>query len=269
MLDNVYEISNFPLEKQRAAARASRRIGLGLTGLADALIMLGIKYDTPRAREIAGEAMRAICHSAYRASIALAREKGRFPLYREAQYAASDFIAQLPSDIVCDIRRDGIRNSHLTAIAPAGTISLLAGNVSSGLEPAFAADFQRSVRLVDGTLKTMRVTDYACARYRERERGEAHDTLPPAFMAFADVDPAAQLAMQAALQPHVDNSISKTVSVPADYAFERFSGLYQEAYDLGLKGCTTYRPAEVRGAILQRTQPEGAPQCCSTDREAD
>jgi ribonucleoside-diphosphate reductase alpha chain len=267
MLDNVYEISNFPLEKQRAAARASRRIGLGLTGLADALIMLGIRYDTARAREIAGEAMRTICHSAYRASIALAREKGRFPLYREAQYTASDFIAQLPSDIVCDIRRDGIRNSHLTAIAPAGTISLLAGNVSSGLEPAFAADFQRSVRLVDGTLKTMRVTDYACARYRER--GEAHDALPPAFMALADVDPAAQLAMQAALQPHVDNSISKTVSVPADYDFERFSRLYQQAYDLGLKGCTTYRPAKVRGAVLQAAALEGAPQCCSVEREAD
>ena len=267
MLDNVYEISNFPLEKQRAAARASRRIGLGITGLADALMMLGVRYDAARAHELAGDAMRTICHSAYRASIALAREKGRFPLFRDAEYTASEFVAQLPRDIVAEVRRHGIRNSHLTAIAPAGTISLLAGNVSSGLEPAYAADFQRSVRLVDGTLTTMRVTDYACARYRER--GEAHDALPSAFMPLADVDPAAQLAMQAALQPYVDNSISKTVSVPADYAFERFSGLYQQAYDLGLKGCTTYRPAEVRGAILQPAQPERAPQCCSTEREAD
>jgi len=267
MLDNVYEVSNFPLPRQREVARASRRLGLGITGLADALTMLGVKYDTPRARETAAEAMRVICHAAYRASIGIAQEKGSFPLFRERAYSAAEFVARLPQDIVADIRRYGIRNSHLTAIAPAGTISLLAGNVSSGLEPAYAAEYQRSVRLADGTLKPVSVTDYACARYRERTG--TRDALPPAFIALAEVDPGAQLAMQAALQTHVDNSISKTVSVPADYDFERFAGLYQQAYDLGLKGCTTYRPAAVRGAVLQGMAPERAPQCCSVEREAD
>lgn len=269
MLDNVYEVSNFPLEKQREVAHVSRRLGLGITGLADALTMLGVKYDAPRAREIAEEAMRTICHAAYRASVALAREKGAFPLYRADEYTKSEFVARLPADIVRDLRRYGIRNSHLTAIAPAGTISLLAGNVSSGLEPAYAADYRRSVRLADGTLKTLRVTDYACALFRQRE-GERDAGLPPAFMSAAEVDPHAQLAMQAALQPHVDNSISKTVSVPADYGFDRFADLYQRAYELGLKGCTTYRPAAVRGAVLQSDIPgDRAAQCCSAEREAD
>ena len=268
MLDNVYEISNFPLDRQREVAQASRRIGLGITGLADALAMLGVRYDSARAREIGGQAMQTICHAAYRASIALAREKGSFPLFRRDEYTEAPFVARLPEMMVDDIWSHGIRNSHLTAIAPAGTISLLAGNVSSGLEPAFAADYRRSVRLADGTLKTVAVTNYACARYREREA--RRDALPPAFVAGTEVSPEAQLAMQAALQRHVDNSISKTVSVPADYAFERFSDLYHRAYELGLKGCTTYRPAAVRGAVLEADSgAERAAQCCSVEREGD
>ena len=268
MLDNVYDISNFPLARQREVALASRRIGLGITGLADALTMLGVRYDSSRALELAGEVMRTVCVSAYRASVSLAREKGGFPLLRAAEYICGEFVKRLPAEIVGDIGRYGIRNSHLTAIAPAGTISLLAGNVSSGLEPAYASDYRRSLRLADGSLKTIPVTDYACALYR-RIAGSVAGT-PPAFVAAADVDPYAQLAMQGALQRYVDNSISKTVSVAAEFSFEQFAGLYERAYELGLKGCTAYRPNAVTGAVLQ---PDGAAdraaQCCSVEREAD
>lgn len=268
MLDNVYEISNFPLPRQREVALASRRVGLGITGLADTLTMLGVPYASPRALEVAEELMRTVCLSAYRASIRLAREKGGFPQFRADEYTGSEFVRRLPHEIVNDIRRHGIRNSHLTAVAPAGTISLLAGNVSSGLEPAYAADYRRSLRAADGSLKAISVTDYACSVYRQL--GGADSGTPPAFVAASNVDPYAQLAMQGALQRYVDNSISKTVSVPAEFGFEGFSGIYQRAYELGLKGCTTYRPNTVTGAVLQ---PEGvadhAAQCCSAEREAD
>jgi len=266
MLDNVYEISKFPLPQQRAVAQASRRIGLGITGLADALIMLGIEYGTPHSLEIAARIMRTICHAAYRASSALAREKGAFPLFETEQYLAGEFVSALPQDIRDAIRRDGIRNSHLTAIAPAGTISLLAGNVSSGLEPVYAADCSRSVRLADGRIESFEVADYACALYR----GSGATALPPAFVAAADIEPRAHLAMQAALQPHVDNAISKTINVPEDLDFEVFCSLYEEAYALGLKGCTTFRPNPVTGSVLTaHTVAEAPAHCCSIEREAD
>ena len=267
MLDNVYDISRFPLPQQRAVAHASRRVGLGLTGLADALVMLGVEYGTPRSLEIAAHIMRTICHAAYRASTELAREKGAFKLFESNQYLKSEFVAALPDDIRAAIARDGIRNSHLTAIAPAGTISLLAGNVSSGLEPVYAADSLRSVRLADERVVSFEVSDYACARYRELTGTMA---LPPAFVAAAQIEPRAHLAMQAALQPHVDNAISKTVNVPADLDFAAFCSLYEEAYALGLKGCTTFRPNPVTGAVLTpRAATEAAAHCCSIEREAD
>lgn len=267
MLDNVYDISQFPLPQQRTVACASRRIGLGFTGLADALIMLGIKYGTPNSLELAARIMRTICHAAYRASAALAREKGAFPLFETGPYLAGEFASALPQDIRDAIRRDGMRNSHLTAIAPAGTISLLAGNVSSGLEPVYAADCTRSVRLADDRIESFEVTDYACALYRGVG---ATALLPPAFVAAADIDPRAHLAMQAALQPHVDNAISKTINVPEDLDFEVFCSLYEEAYALGLKGCTTFRPNPVTGSVLTaHTVAEAPSQCCSIEREAD
>lgn len=267
MLDNVYDISQFPLPQQRSVAHASRRIGLGLTGLADALVMLGIEYGTPRSLELAAGIMRTICHAAYRASAALAREKGAFELFQLNQYISSEFVRELPDDIRGAIRRDGIRNSHLTAIAPAGTISLLAGNVSSGLEPVYAADGLRSMRLGDDKVESFEVTDYACARYRELAGTTA---LPPAFAAAAQVDPRAHLAMQAALQPYVDNAISKTINVPEELGFEAFCSLYEEAYALGLKGCTTFRPNPVTGSVLTaRAVMEPPAHCCSIDREAD
>ncbi|GIK85073.1 MAG: hypothetical protein BroJett026_05540 [Betaproteobacteria bacterium] len=252
MLDDVYDVSAFPLPQQAAAARASRRLGLGITGLADALIMLGLRYDGAEGRRIAAEAMRTICEAAYAASIDLARERGSFERFDRARYLAAPFVARLPAHLRRDIARHGIRNSHLTAIAPAGTISLIAGNVSSGLEPVFALAYARDVRQPDGTVARADVQSFALARWRER----FGDTpLPPVFVTAAEVSAHAQVEMQAALQPHVDNAISKTTNVPADIAPAAFRAIYRQAWERGLKGCTVFRPNRVTGAVLTGPEP--------------
>jgi len=266
LLDNVYEVSNFPLPAQKETARSSRRLGLGITGLADALLMLGVRYDSEPARALAAQAMRTICHSAYRASAATAREKGAFPLFRADAYLRGEFVRALPPDIRDAIAAHGIRNSHLTAIAPAGTISLLADNVSSGIEPVFAAHFQRNARLESGEVQTIEVADYACRLYQELRHDER--ALPPALVTATAVAPDAQVALQAALQPYVDNAISKTVNVAEDIGFDAFKSVYEDAYALGLKGCTTFRPNPVTGAVLV-AEPAPPAHCCSVEREAD
>jgi ribonucleoside-diphosphate reductase alpha chain len=248
-LDSVIDVSGYPLPQQAQQARASRRIGLGFTGLGDALIMLGLHYGSDPARSLAAEIMKSIRHEAYAASAALAREKGPFPLFRADAYLQSQGIQRLPESLRRDIARDGIRNSHLTAIAPTGTISLLANNVSSGIEPVFAAEYQREVRGADGTSAIRTVRDFACQLWRETG---AEEPLPPAFVSAEALKPAEHLAMQAAVQPHVDHAISKTVNVPADSSFEEFEEIYAEAHRLGLKGCTTYRPGGSRAAVLKR-----------------
>jgi ribonucleoside-diphosphate reductase alpha chain len=267
LLDNVTDCSGFPLERQAEQARGSRRIGLGITGLADALIMLGLRYGSEKAAELAGETMRRVCHAAYRASIELAREKGPFPYFDRDAYLASGFVQSLPSDIREGIAEHGIRNSHLTAIAPTGTISLLADNVSSGLEPAMDFEYHRRVLDVDGNYRDFRLQNYALRRWRE----EHGDRKPPEeFVGVEDLSPREHLRMQAALQPHVDSAISKTINVPEDFPFEAFESLYIDAWKLGLKGCTTFRPNPVTGAVLTAARPEPvATQCCSIDREAD
>jgi ribonucleoside-diphosphate reductase alpha chain len=268
LLDDVIDASRYPLEAQREQAHGARRIGLGLTGLADALILLGLPYGEPASLEVAGEAMRTICHAAYRTSIDLAREKGAFPFLDRRRHAESRFVRTLPADVQEGIARHGIRNSHLTAIAPAGTISLLANNVSSGLEPVFAARYERRVLNADGTTCAFDLSDHACRLWQQRQGSP--DALPPAFLDAREIPPRAHLAMQAALQPHVDNSVSKTINVPGDYPFESFRGIYRLAWESGLKGCTTYRPNPVTGAVL-RGADEGAdaPHCCTPEREAD
>jgi ribonucleoside-diphosphate reductase alpha chain len=258
MLDNVYDVSGFPLPQQAARARASRRLGLGITGLADALIMLGLRYDGDAALRVAAEAMRSVKEAAYSASIELARDKGAFPLYDRDRYLATPFVGALPPELRAGIARDGIRNSHLTAIAPAGTISLLAGNVSSGLEPVYALSYERGIRQADGAIARVPVECYALAEHA-RLRGR-DQTLPGAFVTVDGVGPDAQLRMQAALQPHVDNAIAKTVNVRADIPFGEFAATYRRAYALGLKGCTVYRPNAVTGAVLS-TLPM-AERCC-------
>lgn len=265
LLDDVIDASRFPLPAQEREARGSRRIGLGITGLADALILLGLHYGEADAREWAAGVMRAIREHAYRASVELAREKGAFPFFERDRYLGSAFVRTLPGGLRDAVARDGIRNSHLLAIAPTGTVSLLANNVSSGIEPVFGFEYTRAVVEDGGVRREYRVADYAHVLWR-RLRGA--ESLPRVFVTAMELDPEAHLAMQAALQPYVDHSISKTINVPADYDFESFQGVYESAYRKGLKGCTTFRPNPVTGAVLE-VAPAAGVHCCTPEREGD
>ncbi|HEY7242800.1 MAG TPA: adenosylcobalamin-dependent ribonucleoside-diphosphate reductase [Xanthobacteraceae bacterium] len=268
LLDNVIDASRFPLAQQRDNARGSRRIGLGITGLADMLVMLGLSYGSDRSLAVVADLMRRICHSAYRASIALAKEKGHFPDYERDKYLQGAFIRGLPEDIQQAIANHGIRNSHLIAIAPTGTISLLAGNVSSGLEPIFAASYSRKVLTDDGKPKAFMLTDYAVGLWRKLT-GSTSGT-PEGFATAGEISIQTHLDMQAALQPFVDNSISKTINVPHDCPFSEFRRIYDLAYDRGLKGCTTFRPNPVTGTVLSEDgSGADAPHCCVLEREPD
>ncbi len=251
MMDNVIDISRFPLEAQAEEARAKRRIGLGVTGLADALIMCRVRYGSDQAAELAGRWMAAIERHAYLASAALAGEKGAFPLYDPAKYAEGLHIRQLDDDVQQAIRTHGIRNALLTSIAPTGTISLLADNVSSGIEPVFAFTYTRNVLMPDGARRAEEVTDYAVRLYR-RLHGE-NAPLPDYFVDAARLTPHDHLVMQATLQKHVDSSISKTINCAEALSFEDFKSVYTEAFALGCKGCTTYRPNDITGAVLEVT----------------
>ncbi len=273
MLDDVVEISRFPLARQAEQAQGTRRVGLGITGLADALIMLGQDYGGEPGRAIAARVMERVCHAAYRASVRLAAERGPFPYFDPEAYLDAPFVRGLPGEIREAIRAQGIRNSHLTAVAPTGTISLLANNVSSGVEPVFDFEYRRRVRGAAGEYAWHELTDYALRHWRELRK----DAVPPAcFVDAHDLVPEAHLAMQAAVQPFVDNAISKTINVPEGYPFEAFKLLYEKAYRLGLKGCTTFRPNPVTGAVLAEGRaaagieaPEPGAHCCSLDREND
>lgn len=246
-LDNVIDMSGYPLAAQRQEAMAKRRIGLGLTGLADALILCGVAYGSPEGRALARRWMGLIERAAYRASAELAREKGAFPRFEAEPFLASPNVAHLPHDVREAIATHGIRNGCLTSIAPTGTISLLAGNVSSGIEPAFDFRYLRRIRERD-VMREEWVEDYAYALYRQMHGPDA--PLPAAFVTAADLTPGQHLSMQAAVQAHVDSSISKTINCPEALPFDAFQDIYREAYDLGLKGCTTFRPNEVTGSVL-------------------
>ncbi len=264
LLDNVIDVSRFPLPEQERQAKGSRRIGLGITGLADTLIMLGLHYDSEAARSCAVQIMRSLLHRAYRASIALAKEKGSFPFCERARYLNSQFIATLPSDIRAAIAQHGIRNSHLIAIAPTGTISLLANNISSGLEPVFSWEYQRRILSLDGNYMVEAVSDYAWRLWREFYPDRP---LPDYFVTALQLPPRAHIAMQAALQPYVDNAISKTINIPEAMPFDEYKAVFDLAFDSGLKGCTTFRPNPERGTILEQLAQPGP--CCTLEREAD
>jgi ribonucleoside-diphosphate reductase alpha chain len=192
--------------------------------------------------------MANICHAAYRASVALAREKGAFPAFEAEPYLASEAMDWLDDDLRAEIASHGLRNAVLTTIAPTGTTSMFAGNVSSGIEPIFATAYNRFVTQADGTRSSEEVVDYAVARYRDQFGVDA--PLSPAFVTAMDLPPEAHVRMQAAAQSHVDSAISKTVNCPADITFEDFEGVYLSAYRSGCKGCTTYRPNDVTGSVL-------------------
>lgn len=265
LLDNVIDASRFPLPAQMREARGSRRLGLGITGLADALALLGLRYGSEAARTWAAEVMRTVRDHAFRTSVALAREKGAFPYLDRERWLDGGYAHTLPPALRDAVARDGLRNSHLLAIAPTGTISLLANNVSSGIEPVFGFEYTRAVTEENGERREYRVQDYAHALWR-RLHGDA--PLPPAFVTATELDPDAHLDMQAALQPLVDHSISKTINVPVDCDFADFRGIYERAYRKGLKGCTTFRPNPITGAVLE-AQRRAAVHCCTLEREAD
>jgi ribonucleoside-diphosphate reductase alpha chain len=266
MLDNVVEASRFAIAAQRESARRTRRLGLGFTGLADTLIMLGLRYDADAGRALAATAMARIREAAYRASIRLAEEKGAFPAYDSEGFLRCAELESLPDSIRAGLARHGIRNSHLTAIAPCGTISLLANNVSSGIEPVFAFHYRRRVRTEEGGWEESDLEDYAWRLWRQQSPVEQP---PDSFVTAQELRPADHLAMQAAVQPHIDSAISKTINVPETISFKDFETLYHEAYRLGLKGCTCFRPNPVTGAILSEQGTESDRQCCTVDREAD
>jgi ribonucleoside-diphosphate reductase alpha chain len=255
LLDNVIDISRYPLPAQEKEAKAKRRIGLGITGLADALIFCGKHYGSKDGRDLAEHWMARISYAAYAASAELAAEKGAFPLFDAKAYLERPFPSSLPPEIKASIRA-GIRNGVLTSIAPTGTISLLAGNVSSGIEPVFDFEYNRRILEPDGSARIEVVEDYAVRLFRKLN-GAAE--LPSAFVTAHQLSPHQHLLMQAALQRHVDASISKTVNCPADIAFEDFETLYLEGYRLGLKGCTAYRPNVITGAVLSSPNESAAP----------
>lgn len=256
-LDNMIDVSRYPLTAQKQEAKAKRRMGLGVTGLADALIMCREIYGSASALKLAESWMQAIEIAAYGTSVDLAQERGPFPLCDAKALLQSPNIARLPDDIKRGIAAHGLRNGCLTSVAPTGTISLLAGNVSSGIEPVFDFIYQRNVLDRHGSTRSETIEDYAHALFR-RQFGE-EVALPDYFVRADRLTPRAHLEMQAAVQRHVDSSISKTINCPADMTFEAFSDVYSVAYELGLKGCTTYRPSEVRGAVLSRSM-EQSPQ---------
>jgi len=257
MLDNVIDVSNYPLEQHRREAQTKRRIGLGVTGLADALIQCGVRYGGKEAVKLTERWLAALRHAAYLASAALAEEKGPFPLYDAEPYLAGETIRSLEPEVQDAIRKHGIRNALVTSIAPTGTISLLADNVSSGLEPVFSFSYSRTILMPDGTRKQEEVCDYALRLFRSL-KGEAAP-LPDYFVDAQSLSPADHVVMQATVQKYIDSSISKTINVPEEIDFDAFKDVYLQAYEQGCKGCTTYRPNDITGSVLEvkkEVQPE-------------
>jgi ribonucleoside-diphosphate reductase alpha chain len=248
MLDDAIDVSRFPLDAQRQEAIAKRRLGLGVTGLADALIFCKARYGSQESIALIQSWLGALNQAAYRASAALAREKGAFALFDRDAYLARPHIAALPADIRGAIAQHGIRNALLTSIAPTGTISLFADNVSSGIEPVFALSYSRKVLQPDGSKTEEVVEDYALRKFKVRFGANA--ALPDYFVTAQTLSPADHLAVQAAAQPFIDSAISKTINVPAAISFAEFGDIYRSAYEQGCKGCTTYRPNDVTGSVL-------------------
>jgi ribonucleoside-diphosphate reductase alpha chain len=253
MMDNVVDVSQFPLPAQAEEARAKRRIGLGVTGLADALLMLGLRYGSDKAARQTEIWMHKIAVAAYLASVDLAREKGAFPLFDAGRFLASGTMEEMDETVRDAISRHGIRNALLTSVAPTGTISLYAGNVSSGIEPVFAYSYTRKVLQKDGSRTEEEVVDYAVQMWREMF-GDA--PLPDHFVNAQTLAPEEHVKMQAAAQKWVDSSISKTINCPADISFEAFKDVYMQAWETGCKGCTTYRPNDVTGSVLSVSEAE-------------
>ncbi|MDZ4073754.1 MAG: adenosylcobalamin-dependent ribonucleoside-diphosphate reductase, partial [Hylemonella sp.] len=259
MLDNVLDATVWPLPQQEQEMRSKRRVGLGYTGLGDALVMLNLRYDTAEAREMARRISEALRDASYDASCELARERGAFPLFNADLYLSSPrFASRLPAALKDKIRAHGLRNSHLLSIAPTGTISLaFADNASNGIEPAFSWHYTRKKRMPDGSFKEYAVEDHAWRLYRHLKGAAA--PLTPAFVTALEMSAQAHASMVAAVAPYIDTAISKTVNVPADYPYADFQDLYLQAWQAGLKGLATYRPNSVLGSVLSVTPTPAAP----------
>ena len=251
MLDNVLDATYWPLPEQAAEAAAKRRIGVGFTGLGDALVMLKLPYNEEGARIVAAKIARVMRDAAYEASVELAKEKGAFPALDVDRYLGSDsFVSRLDENLKNDIRQFGIRNSHLLSIAPTGTVSLaFADNASNGIEPAFSWVYRRKKREADGSISEYAVEDHAWRLYRQL--GGDVDKLPSYFVSALEMAATDHIAMMEAVQPFIDTAISKTVNVPADYPYEDFKGLYTQAWRANLKGLATYRPNSILGSVLE------------------
>jgi ribonucleoside-diphosphate reductase alpha chain len=257
MLDNVIDVSNYPLDQHRQEALNKRRIGLGVTGLADALIMCRARYGSDEAVALVHKWCGLLRREAYLASVDLAKEKGPFPLFDADAYLAGEGIQALDVDVQQAIREHGIRNALVTSIAPTGTISLLANNISSGLEPVFSFAYTRKVLRPDGGHDEEEIVDYAVALFREKFGPDAQ--LPEYMVNAQTLAPEDHVRMQAGVQQYIDSSISKTINVPEDISFEDLEGVYLQAYDLGCKGCTTFRPNDITGTVLDVSKPTEAP----------
>ena len=264
MMDNVVDVSRFPLKAQEEEAQQKRRIGLGVTGLADALLMMGLRYGSNDAAKKTEELLHQIARISYLSSSELAKEKGSFPLFDADQYLASKTLTKMDQDVRDLISKNGIRNALLTSIAPTGTISLYAGNVSSGIEPVFAYSYNRKVLQKDGSHTDEDVVDYAVQIWREKFGGKP---FPDYFVNAQTLDPIDHVRMQSAAQKWIDSSISKTINCPVDIDFNTFKEVYMEAWRGGCKGCTTYRPNEVTGSVLSVS--EDSNKVSELDKKAD
>jgi ribonucleoside-diphosphate reductase alpha chain len=259
-LDNIIDVSHYPLKIQQQEAYATRRIGLGITGLGDLLVMLNVRYGSESSVELTSRIMKLVAETTWQTSIDLAKERGSFPLFKKEKYLAGDFVKTLSSDLQYGIKKQGIRNSHHNTIAPTGTISLLANNISNGLEPIFTPYYERTVLTEEGDNKKFVVTDYVVREWRKRHE---EIELPPAWTDTQMLTPQEHLNIQAAVQPYIDNAISKTINLPKDFPFEKLNDVYKQAYILGLKGCTIYRPNSIRGSVLNiMGKEDDVDRCC-------
>ena len=258
-LDNVLDVTFWPLPQQREESSAKRRIGVGFTGMGNVLTMLCLRYDSAEGRAMAKRIAISMRDAAYGASVELAKEKGGFPKFEAEGYLApGTFASRLPEHLQKAIRKHGIRNSHLLSIAPTGTVSLaFADNASNGIEPAFSWMYKRKKREADGSTSEYAVEDHAWRVYREL--GGDVSQLPDYFVSALEMSAANHIAMMETVQPYVDTAISKTVNIPADYPYEDFKGLYQQAWNARLKGLATYRPNAILGSVLHVDAPQAEP----------
>lgn len=259
-LDNIIDISHYPLLMQKQEAFATRRIGLGITGLGNVFVMMNLRYGSEPSLQLAHELMKLIAGTTWQTSIDLAKERGSFPLLQNKKYLEGHFVQGMSREIQQGIAQYGIRNSHHNTIAPTGTISLLANNISNGIEPIFGAHYERLVRTPEGKGEAFLLTDYAVRQWQKINKEQE---LPPAWVDSQMLTPEEHLNIQAAVQPYIDNAISKTINLPGHFPFEKLHDVYLQAYTLGLKGCTIYRPNSLRGSVLSVVSKEDdVDRCC-------